>query len=89
MSNSVVPAVMSSGSILGPCNREPEELHNNEAIMIPLSEKLAELLALRNLEAVLAFAPSLTGIDAVQMDEYSYDILLPLSDGHWAVFAVS
>jgi hypothetical protein len=48
-----------------------------------------ELAALRNLEAVFAWASSLAGLDSVQMDEYGYDILLPLPDGRWAVFGVS
>ena len=36
----------------------------------PLASALA---GLRNLEAGLGRAPSLAGIDAVQMDEYHYD----------------
>ncbi len=49
----------------------------------------AALAELRNLEAVLGWAPTLAGIDAVQMDEYHYDILVPLPDGRCAVFGVS
>lgn len=49
----------------------------------------AELLALTNLEAVLRWAPSLDGVDSVQMDEYNYDVLVPLPDGHSVVFGVS
>ncbi len=41
----------------------------------PLASALAEL---RNLEAVLGWAPTLAGIDAVQMDEYHYDTHVPL-----------
>lgn len=52
----------------------------------PLATALARL---RNLEAVLAWAPTLTGVDSVQMDEYNYDITVPLPDGRWAVFGVS
>ncbi len=52
----------------------------------PLASALAEL---PNLEAVLGWAPTLAGIDAVQMDEYHYDILVPLANGRWAVFGVS
>ena len=47
------------------------------------------LASLRNLEAVLKWAPSLAGIESVQHDEYNYDIALPLGDGRWAVFGVS
>lgn len=57
--------------------------------MTPLATVPDELLALTNLEAVLRWAPALAGIDAVQMDEYSYEVLVPLSDGRWAVFGVS
>jgi hypothetical protein len=48
---------------------------------------------LRNLEAILKWAPGagvlLAGIDLVQQDEYSYDLLLPLPDSRWLVFSVS
>ena len=48
-----------------------------------------ELAALKNLEAVLGWAPTFAGLDSVQMDEYNYDITVPLPDGRWAVFGVS
>ena len=42
----------------------------------------AEVAKLRNLEAILKWAPTagipLVGIDLVQQDEYNYDLLLPL-----------
>ena len=52
----------------------------------PLAAALAEL---PNLEAVLGWAPTLAGIDAAQMDEYHYDILVPLANDRWAVFGVT
>ena len=52
----------------------------------PLASALAEL---HNLEVVLAWAPTLAGIDAVQMDEYHSDILVPLTSDRWAVFGVT
>jgi hypothetical protein len=49
--------------------------------------------ALRNLEAILKWAPGagipFAGIDLVQQDEYSYDLYLPLPDSRWLVFGVS
>lgn len=57
--------------------------------MNPVPDATAELVALTNLEAVLRWAPALGGIDSVQMDEYNYDVLVPLPDGRWAVFGVS
>ena len=53
----------------------------------------AEVAGLRNLEAILKWAPAagipLAGIDLVQQDEYSYDLFLPLPDSRWIVFGVS
>lgn len=53
----------------------------------------AEVAKLRNLEAILKWAPgygiSLAGVDLVQQDEYSYDLFLPLPGGRWIVFGVS
>jgi hypothetical protein len=53
----------------------------------------AEVATLRNLEAILKWAPTagiaLAGIDLVQQDEYSYDLFLPLPDSRWIVFGVS
>ena len=53
----------------------------------------AEVAKLRNLEAILKWAPTagipLAGIDLVQQDEYSYDLLLPLPDARWLVFGVT
>lgn len=53
----------------------------------------AEVANLRNLEAILRWAPGagidFAGIDLVQQDEYSYDLFLPLPDGRWIVFGVS
>jgi hypothetical protein len=55
-----------------------------------LGEQVAPL---KNLEAILKWAPgagvALAGIDLVQQDEYSYDLLLPLPDARWIVFGVS
>jgi hypothetical protein len=52
-----------------------------------------EVARLRNLEAILKWAPAagipLAGIDLVQQDEYSYDLFLPLPDSRWIVFGVS
>lgn len=68
------------------------------------AEQLAELTAadstlgsevakLRNLEAILKWAPgagiAFAGIDLVQQDEYSYDLYLPLPDSRWLTFGVS
>lgn len=53
----------------------------------------ARVAGLRNLEAILKWAPdagiSFAGIDLVQQDEYSYELLLPLKDSRWLVFGVS
>jgi len=53
----------------------------------------AEVAPLRNLEAILKWAPSagihFAGIDLLQQDEYSYDLFLPLPDSRWLVFGVS
>jgi hypothetical protein len=52
-----------------------------------------QVAGLRNLEAILKWAPGadvpLAGIDLVQQDEYSYDLYLPLPDSRWLVFGVS
>ncbi len=53
----------------------------------------AQVAPLRNLEAILKWAPGagipFAGIDLVQQDEYSYDLYLPLPDSRWLVFCVS
>jgi hypothetical protein len=53
----------------------------------------AEVAVLRNLEAILKWAPGVgipfADIDLVQQDEYSYDLYLPLPDSRWLVFGVS
>ena len=53
----------------------------------------AAVAGLRNLEAILKWAPTagiaLAGIDLVQQDEYSYDLFLPLPNSRWIVFGVS
>ncbi len=53
----------------------------------------AQVGPLRNLEAILEWAPSagiaFAGIDLVQQDEYCYDLYLPLPDSRWLVFGVS
>ena len=53
----------------------------------------AQVAPLRNLEAILNWAPgagiAFSGIDLVQQDEYSYDLFLPLPDSRWIVFGVS
>lgn len=53
----------------------------------------AQVAPLRNLEAILKWAPGagvpFAGIDLVQQDEYSYDLYLPLPDARWLVFGVS
>jgi hypothetical protein len=52
-----------------------------------------EIAGLRNLEAILKWAPgagiAFANIDLVQQDEYSYDLYLPLPDSRWLVFGVS
>ncbi len=52
-----------------------------------------QIARLRNLEGILKWAPEacipLAGIDLVQQDEYSYDLLLPLPDARWLVFGVT
>lgn len=53
----------------------------------------AQVAPLRNLEAILKWAPGagidFARIDLVQQDEYSYDLLLPLPDARWLNFGVS
>ncbi len=53
----------------------------------------SQVAGLRNLEAILKWAPGggipFAGIDLVQQDEYSYDLYLPLPDSRWLVFGVS
>ena len=53
----------------------------------------AQVAPLRNLEAILKWAPGagvdFKGVDLVQQDEYSYDLLLPLPAGRWLSFGVS
>ena len=53
----------------------------------------AEVAGLRNLEAILKWAPAagvpLAGLDLLQQDEYSYDLFLPLPDARWLVFGVT
>jgi hypothetical protein len=53
----------------------------------------AEVAGLRNLEAILKWAPGagvdFARIDLVQQDEYSYDLLLPLPGARWLTFGVS
>ena len=53
----------------------------------------AQVSPLKNLEGILGWAPtagvSLTGIDLVQQDEYSYDLFLPLPDFRWLIFGVT
>jgi len=68
----------------------PEQI----AVLTATDSALGEQVAgLRNLEAILKWAPSarvqLAGIDLVQQDEYSYDLYLPLPDSRWLVFGVS
>ncbi|MBA4067742.1 MAG: hypothetical protein C0501_29390 [Isosphaera sp.] len=52
----------------------------------------ADVAGLRNLEAILKWAPGagvdFARIDLVQQDEYSYDLLLPLG-ARWLTFGVS
>jgi hypothetical protein len=52
----------------------------------------AGVAGLRNLEAILRWAPGagvdFARIDLVQQDEYSYDLLLPLG-ARWLTFGVS
>jgi hypothetical protein len=53
----------------------------------------AQIVPLRNLEAILKWAPragiDFAAIDLIQQDEYSYDLFLPLPDTRWLVFGVS
>lgn len=53
----------------------------------------ARVAPLRNLEAILKWAPGagidFARIDLVQQDEYSYDLLLPLPNARWLNFGVS
>ncbi len=64
-----------------------EALHNSDPALG------AQVAPLRNLEAILKWAPGagvpFSGIDLVQQDEYSYDLYLPLPDSRWLVFGVS
>jgi hypothetical protein len=53
-----------------------------------------EISGLRNLEEILKWVPKagipFSGLDLVQQDEYSYDLLLPLSDNlRWLSLGVS
>ena len=52
-----------------------------------------QVRSLRNLEAILKWAPGagidFAAIDLLQQDEYSYDLYLPLPDGRWLTFGVS
>jgi hypothetical protein len=52
-----------------------------------------EVAKLRNLEAILKWAPgagiAFAGLDLVQQDEYSYDFFVPLPDSRWLTFGVS
>lgn len=68
----------------------PEQL----ALLASADPALGEQVSgLRNLESILKWAPDagvpLAGIDLVQQDEYSYDLLLPLPDARWLVFGVT
>ncbi|VTT98408.1 unnamed protein product [Gemmataceae bacterium] len=53
----------------------------------------AQVAGLRNLEAILQWAPgagiAFAGIDLLQQDEYSYDLFLPMPDSRWLTFGVS
>lgn len=64
-----------------------------EAFAATHPELGAQVSPLRNLEAILKWAPGVgidfAGIDLVQQDEYSYDLLLPLPDSRWLNFGVS
>jgi hypothetical protein len=68
----------------------PEQLADLTATEPTLGAVLA---GLRNLEAILKWAPaagiSLAGIDLVQQDEYCYDLFVPLPDARWIVFGVT
>jgi hypothetical protein len=68
----------------------PEQLAALAAADPALGKQVA---GLRNLEAILKWAPgagiAFAGIDLVQQDEYSYDLFLPLPDSRWLVFGVS
>lgn len=72
--------------------------------MTPYPDQLAALVVaepvlgaavaeLRNVEGILKWAPGagvpLAGLDLVQQDEYSYDLLVPLPDARWLTFAVT
>jgi hypothetical protein len=67
-----------------------EQLH---ALRVADPALAAEVAGLRNLEAILKWAPAagipLAGLDLLQQDEYSYDLFLPLPDARWLVFAVT
>lgn len=68
----------------------PEQLAALTATDADLS---AQVATLPNLEAILKWAlgagVAFAGIDLVQQDEYSYDLLLPLPDSRWLAFGVS
>jgi hypothetical protein len=53
----------------------------------------SEVARLKNLEGILRWAPdagiSFAGIDLIQQDEYSYDLLLPMKDFRWMVFGIT
>ena len=52
-----------------------------------------QIAPLRNLEGILKWIPEagipLAGLDLIQQDEYSYDLLLPLPDARWLAFGVT
>ena len=56
-------------------------------------ELAAQVSGLRNLEAILRWAPSagipIAGFDLVQQDEYGFDLFLPLPDTRWLVFGIT
>ena len=68
----------------------PEQLATLVSVDPLLGEQVTRL---RNLGGILKWAPEagipLAGIDLVQQDEYSYDLLLPLPDARWLVFGVT
>ena len=85
-----------------PCKREaesntrglPAATRNALVTTDPtIGTREAKPASLRNLEAILKWAPGagipFAGIDIVQQDEYSYDLYLPLPDARWLVFGVS
>jgi hypothetical protein len=68
----------------------PEQLAEVSDADAALGEQVS---ALRNLEGILRWAPAagvpLAGIDLLQLDEYCYDLFVPLSDARWIVFGVT